>query len=149
MSKVKQVIVMRKDLKMRRGKEIAQGAHASMAVLLDMMEIQYLSNVGIGVGEENDFSNVCGGQRRILETLEKTPLYEWLTGRFTKICVSCESEEQLLKLYEEAKDNKIPTALITDAGLTEFDGVPTNTCIAIGPYWSEDIDKITGKLKLL
>ena len=33
MSDVKQVIVMRKDLKMRRGKEIAQGAHASMAFL--------------------------------------------------------------------------------------------------------------------
>jgi len=29
----KQVIVIRKDLKMRRGKEIAQGAHASIAFL--------------------------------------------------------------------------------------------------------------------
>ena len=32
---VKQVIVMRKDLNMRKGKMIAQGAHASMRVLLD------------------------------------------------------------------------------------------------------------------
>ena len=31
---IKQVIVIRKDLKMRRGKEIAQGSHASMAFLL-------------------------------------------------------------------------------------------------------------------
>jgi PTH2 family peptidyl-tRNA hydrolase len=30
---IKQVIVMRHDLKMRRGKQIAQGAHASMAFL--------------------------------------------------------------------------------------------------------------------
>jgi PTH2 family peptidyl-tRNA hydrolase len=30
---VKQVIVIRRDLRMRRGKEIAQGAHASMAWL--------------------------------------------------------------------------------------------------------------------
>ena len=29
----KQVIVIRRDLRMRRGKEIAQGAHASMAWL--------------------------------------------------------------------------------------------------------------------
>ena len=29
--KLKQVIVLRTDLKMRRGKEIAQGSHASMA----------------------------------------------------------------------------------------------------------------------
>ena len=31
--KTKQIIIIRKDLKVRRGKEIAQGAHASMAVL--------------------------------------------------------------------------------------------------------------------
>ena len=31
----KQVIVIRRDLKMRRGKEIAQGAHASMLWLAD------------------------------------------------------------------------------------------------------------------
>jgi PTH2 family peptidyl-tRNA hydrolase len=36
-----------------------------------------------------------------------------------------------------------------DAGLTEFNGVPTKTCIAIGPNWSDEIDEITGHLKLL
>lgn len=34
----KQVIVLRTDLKMRRGKEIAQGAHASLKVVLENME---------------------------------------------------------------------------------------------------------------
>ena len=34
--KVKQVIVMRKDLKMRNGKAIAQGSHTSLGVLLTM-----------------------------------------------------------------------------------------------------------------
>ena len=34
----KQVILLRKDLKMRRGKEIAQGAHASMGACLKSME---------------------------------------------------------------------------------------------------------------
>lgn len=32
---VKQVIVIRKDLNMRKGKMIAQGAHASMKVFFD------------------------------------------------------------------------------------------------------------------
>ncbi len=31
--RIKQVIVMRHDLKMRRGKQIAQGAHASMSFM--------------------------------------------------------------------------------------------------------------------
>lgn len=35
MQNFKQVILIRKDLKMRRGKEIAQGAHASMAFLVN------------------------------------------------------------------------------------------------------------------
>ena len=125
--KVKQVIVMRNDLKMRRGKQIAQGSHASLGVILDMMkgdsEVRYL--------EMEDYLN------------------EWVNGIFTKIAVGCNSENELLSLYEEAKDLDIPTKLITDAGLTEFHGVPTNTCIAIGPYWSDEIDELTKHLKLL
>ena len=39
--------------------------------------------------------------------------------------------------------------LITDAGHTEFHGVPTRTCLAIGPAWSDEIDAITGGLQLL
>jgi len=32
---------------------------------------------------------------------------------------------------------------------TEFHGVPTNTCLAIGPDLAEKIDSITGDLELL
>lgn len=35
---MKQVLLLRTDLKMRRGKEIAQGAHASMKVTLENLE---------------------------------------------------------------------------------------------------------------
>ena len=38
MSNLKQIIVLRTDLKMRRGKEIAQGAHASMKATLENMD---------------------------------------------------------------------------------------------------------------
>lgn len=36
---VKQVIVMRKDLNMRKGKMIAQGAHASVDALLSLFHV--------------------------------------------------------------------------------------------------------------
>jgi len=39
--------------------------------------------------------------------------------------------------------------VITDNGKTEFGGIPTKTCLALGPDLSEKIDEVTGDLKLL
>lgn len=129
MSRVaKQVIVMRKDLGMRKGKMIAQGAHASLKVLLD-------------AGRLED-----GGPLVIPPT---EPMRAWLGGRFTKVCVSVDSEAALDAVVEAARAAGVPVALITDAGATEFHGVPTKTCCAVGPAWIEDVDAITGALPLL
>lgn len=128
MKRAKQVIILRKDLKMRRGKEIAQGAHASLKVILDM--IKWSSN------KQEGKINVKG------------PVKEWVCGSFTKICVIVNSEEELIQLYERAKEENLPCAMIVDSGKTEFNSTLTKTCIAIGPCWEEDVDKITGHLKL-
>jgi len=135
----KQVIVMRKDLKMRRGKQIAQGAHASMKVFLDSGKvIPVFLHSSIQDPDTHVFS------------FELTPeMKEWVEGIFTKICVSVNSKEELHDIYNKAKEAGLPCALITDSGLTEFNGIPTDTCCAIGPASSEDIDKITGGLTLL
>lgn len=123
----KQVIVMRKDLNMRKGKMIAQGAHASLAVLVDA-----------GTVENGAF------------TLRLDPATQaWLTGRFTKVCVSVDSEAALDEVVSRARAAGVPVALITDSGKTEFHGVPTKTCCAVGPAWTDDVDAITGGLPLL
>lgn len=74
---------------------------------------------------------------------------EWKAQRQTKICVSVDSEAELIEIYQKACDAKLPCALIKDAGLTEFKGVPTLTAVGIGPAEDSEIDKITGDLKLL
>lgn len=84
-----------------------------------------------------------------LENLNHPNVKEWLSGPFTKIAVSVNSEEELFEVLNKAKDAGLITALITDAGKTEFNGVPTNTCIAVGPANHEDLVPITGHLKLL
>lgn len=138
----KMVIIMRKDLNMRKGKMVAQGSHAAMAVLLDKMRN--------GIDRSEYKPDIINSEYNMtLNVKENSDLDKWLRGLFTKICLSVDSETELLRLYEEAKTAGLPTALITDAGLTEFNGVPTNTCIAIGPANAEEIDKITGHLKLL
>ncbi len=123
---IKQVIVIRKDLKMRRGKEIAQGAHASMAWLSRRM-------------------TVAGGVATVpLSDVEA----RWLTGRFGKVCLQVDTEADLLAVFEAARAAGLEAQLITDAGHTEFHGVPTHTCVGIGPDLAEKIDAVTGTLRL-
>ena len=134
----KQVIVVRKDLNMRKGKIAAQVAHASMKVLLDHGNVKY-GEEGLG-GRHPDY---------FVMPLTHNAMRQWLEGRFTKICVSVDSEEELLDIYKKATDNGLLCSLIQDAGSTEFGGVPTYTCVAVGPDFPEKVDDLTGKLKLL
>ncbi len=119
----KQVIVMRRDLGMRRGKEIAQAAHASMLWL-----IQRLRQPGGGFSEAERL---------------------WLSGPITKVCVRVDSEDELRSIVQAAETAKVLVQLVIDAGRTEFNGIPTPTCCAIGPDFPERIDPITRHLKLL
>ena len=133
---VKQVIVMRKDLKMRRGKEIAQGSHASMKWLIERMEFK-------------DWNQGDAPQGRSWHelTLTDTEL-DWVNGLFTKVCLQVDSLEELHRVYHTALHNGLMVYMITDSGATEFNGVPTQTCLAIGPDRAERIDPITRELKL-
>lgn len=125
----KQVIVVRKDLNMRKGKIAAQVAHASMGSILN-----YRSH-------NKDCIEIDLTQNYVLE--------QWLNDLHTKICVSVDSEAELLEIRDNAVNAGLNVHLVTDAGLTEFNGVPTLTCLAIGPDYPENIDPITKHLKLL
>lgn len=125
--RIKQVICMRHDLKMRRGKQIAQGAHASMSFLT-----RRLQKYG-----HTSLANCSPAEQT------------WLTGGFAKVCCRVNSEEELLAIRDKAVEAGLEVHLITDSGKTEFHGEPTNTCLAIGPDEAEKIDPITGDLELL
>ena len=124
----KQVIVVRKDLNMRKGKIAAQASHASLGAILN---------------------NARTYEGNLIVNIENPAVQEWLTGRFTKVCVSVDSEEELLDIYNRAIEAKVNVKLIKDAGLTEFNGIATLTCLALGPDYPENIDPISGHLKLL
>jgi PTH2 family peptidyl-tRNA hydrolase len=108
---------------MRRGKEIAQGAHAAMIWLaLRIRQPGYT------------FSDA---ERRRLD------------GAFIKVCLRVDSEEELLAVVRKAREAGVMVHLCVDAGRTEFHGVPTPTCCAAGPDFADRIDPITGHLRLL
>ena len=74
----KQTILIRKDLKMRRGKEIAQGSHASMEFLV--------SQLRTAAGRENSPLH--------LQIDDATR--HWIEAGMAKVCLQVNSEEELL-----------------------------------------------------
>lgn len=130
MNRTKQVIIIRKDLTMRRGKEIAQGSHASMAFL-----VEQLIKKGVDDAKMQEF-------KINLSDLEKA----WLSRGMAKVCLRVNSEQELLEYHQKALDAGLSSHLIQDSGRTEFKGQPTYTACAIGPDEVQKIDAITGEL---
>ena len=115
MSELKQVILVRQDLNLPKGKLAAQVAHASVEAVFHS---------------------------------DKKLVKEWHENGMAKIVLKVKDEKELLKYFQEAKDECLAVSLITDAGRTVV-APGTRTCAAIGPDEEEAIDKITGKLSLL
>jgi len=93
MRDVKQVIVMRKDINMRRGKEIAQGCHASITFLTRQLQ-------------SNKSSVKVSDAAR-----------EWIESNFAKICVRVDSEAELLEIKAKAECAGLEVHLVTDHDL--------------------------------
>lgn len=129
----KMVIVMRRDLHMRKGKAIAQACHGAVNIAL-----KTLDRDGLPWHIEEDRIYVDG----------ESELSDWFSNSYTKICLYVDSEEELLNLKKQADDAGILTSLVVDNGTTEFHGVKTCTCIVFEPLDSAVIDQITGNLPL-
>lgn len=115
MSEYKQVILIRNDLKLPKGKIGAQCAHASLDAFIKA---------------------------------DKKLANEWLINGMKKVVLKVDSEKELIKYFQMAKDSGLPASLITDAGRTVVEP-GTRTAVGIGPASEDYIDELTGKLKML
>jgi PTH2 family peptidyl-tRNA hydrolase len=127
---LKQVLVVRKDLNMRKGKIAAQCAHAAMGFISAQIQKQLRNN-------------------EVLNITLKDAEYDWFVSGTTKIVAGVDSETELKELISKGRDKGITVYPVIDAGKTEFNGVPTLTCAAFGPNLIEVVDSITGHLKLI
>lgn len=125
---VKQLIIIRKDLGMNKGKLAAQAAHASLGALLKMATVE--------------------GHNINFDCFQNMDLDAWLKGSFAKVVLAVRSEEELQECYKIAKENGFPCAYIEDNGTTVFNGVKTATCLGIGPVESKQLDALFGHLSL-
>ncbi|MEM4946878.1 MAG: peptidyl-tRNA hydrolase Pth2 [Thermosphaera sp.] len=87
---LKQVIAVRADLGMSKGKLAVQVAHASVSAAFEAFE-------------------------RKREWFE-----EWVRSGQKKVVVKVNGEEELVRLYDKALRGGLPASLIRDAGLTEL-----------------------------
>jgi peptidyl-tRNA hydrolase, PTH2 family len=122
MTAIKQVLLYRRDLQMRKGKIAAQCAHASLGV--------FLRRGGIA-------------EKHLVVPLDAA-MEEWITRGSAKIVLSVDDEAALVEAHRLAQEADLPCAIVRDAGKTEFHGVPTLTALAIGPAPADAIDRITG-----
>ncbi|MGD0729173.1 MAG: peptidyl-tRNA hydrolase Pth2 [Candidatus Micrarchaeaceae archaeon] len=87
---IKQVIILRSDIEMSKGKAVAQGCHASL--------MSYFET----------------------EKKDKAIAKEWLDTGERKIVLKVSDQEALEKLFKAFEFKKIPCALVSDAGLTQL-----------------------------
>lgn len=111
----KQVILVREDLKLPKGKLAAQSSHASVDATLK-------------------------SNRKIVDL--------WKKEGGKKVILKVKDEQELLKYKAMAEDLGLKTALVTDAGRTVLEP-GTITCLGIGPDLEENINKVSGKLKMM
>jgi PTH2 family peptidyl-tRNA hydrolase len=120
--RVKQVILVRRDLKNAKGKPVhppkmmAQVAHGAMAWLGSRFKAAPRDGEGRFIIELNE--------------AERT----WLVdGDYAKIVLGVDNQEEMEGIVTQAVYLGVTVEEILDAGHTEFDGTPTVTCVALGP----------------
>jgi PTH2 family peptidyl-tRNA hydrolase len=118
--KPKMVLVVRTDLKLRRGKESAQCGHA----------VQY-----------------CVEYHHYPEYPNRQGYQAWADSGAAKIVVGVDSEAELLALKTVAEQSGILVWPVIDHGHTEVEP-NTLTCVGFGPELPEVMDPIFGHLKL-
>ena len=114
---MKQVIAVRTDLGMGRGKIAAQVGHAC----------------------------VLGAEQA--RRSRPAWLDEWWSGQ-AKVVVRVSGPKDLQRIVEAAAELGLPWSRVTDAGLTQI-APGTVTCVSVGPAPEEQVDRITGELRLL
>ena len=126
---MKQVIVVRRDLKLRRAEIASCVARASSAFIIENIE-------------DSDDNKLVAS----LTQEEK----EWFLGDRKTIVLGIQSEDALRRIIDKAEIQGLNVNVISKRSFDEkisYEDVVI--CVAIGPHDEDLIDEVTGNLKLV
>ncbi|KAJ1332938.1 peptidyl-tRNA hydrolase [Batrachochytrium salamandrivorans] len=115
-----EVLLVRTDLEMTKGKAAAQCCHAALAVYQSAQE---------------------------KSTKTREWIKAWKKYGQAKITLKCPDEATMLAIQAEARILGLPAKSICDAGKTQIKA-GSRTVLAIGPAPADLIDKVSGKCRL-
>jgi len=122
---IKQVIVVRKDLKLRKSKLASLAAHAAMQFILDNNE-----------SDRPDELQVKLSQQEV----------QWIKGTFDKDVLGIDSHDALSDMVLKAELNGVNVYSIFDKSKKPDEG-PQLVCAAFGPDEEDQLAQIIGGLK--
>ena len=125
MKNIKQVIVVRKDLKLRKSKLASLAAHAAMQFILDNNE-----------SDRPDELQVKLSQQEV----------QWIKGTFDKDVLGIDSRDALSDMVLKAELNGVNVYSVFDKSKKPDEG-PQLVCAAFGPDEEDQLAQIIGSLK--
>jgi PTH2 family peptidyl-tRNA hydrolase len=165
---IKQIILIRTDLNMGKGKMVTQGAHASVKCIEQILNPSLKDSIGMA-SINCDTSFVCGTIGHQVIAFHEQLLLDYATDQllcitikekwkqwyqvwnrdcwYKKITLKVANFEELVKYSQLAFVNKLPLFMVKDKGLTQLEPETYTACAFLGT--SNIVDTITKDLKLL
>lgn len=141
---IKQVLLIRTDLNMGKGKAVAQACHAAVKAAIMAMQARLDTDNGTDVKADTD-----GMSKFDISNIEiQWGIWyrEWDQHLYKKIALKVD-ESELVALATKAICDFLPVFVVRDAGLTQLDPNTITAC-AIGPAPADRIDSLVKHLKL-
>ena len=116
------------------------------------VKMVFLVNSALRMGKGKTAAQVGHAAIKAYKHLTKNSTFQvlnaWENQGQPKVCLRCENREALENFKKAFSKRNIETFSIYDAGKTQ---VPNGslTVVAVGPFYSDEIDEVTGTLKLL
>ncbi len=117
-----------------------------------MEEIKFVivvrKDLGMGCGKiAAQVGHACSSV--VYDNFNDNRVYQWINySSQRKSVLKVNSERELIDLIKKAKAYGLSTIVIRDAGKTQIEP-NTMTCCGFGPDSSQNLDRLTGHLKLL